>query len=248
MNSIRPGDIFKTNEGGSCVVIEYNGCYDVLVEHIDDHKHRATVTSNQLRGGRIKNPFRPKVFGVGFIGSGPHKGSINGKDTHAYTAWNGMLERCYSEKFQKKHPAYIGCTVSPDWHNFQTFSDWYENQRYKGVGYHLDKDILKKGNKVYCPDFCRFVPSNINKLLQSSKKSRGDLPIGVTFYAGKFCAHSSKSGKKTYIGRYDTAIDAFMAYKKARESNIAECAELYKEFMDSEVYEALINYEIELTD
>lgn len=90
---IKPGDIFQLNEGGSCIVIEFNGCYDVVIEHQDEHKHRAKVAASQLRDGRIKNPFRPRISGVGFIGHGKHKASENGKDTRPYTAWVRMLER-----------------------------------------------------------------------------------------------------------------------------------------------------------
>jgi hypothetical protein len=45
----------------------------------------------------------------------------------------------------------------------------------------LDKDILYKGNKIYSPDTCVFVPQEINALFVKNDANRGDLPIGV-FY------------------------------------------------------------------
>lgn len=37
----------------------------------------------------------------------------------------------------------------------------------------LDKDILNKGNKVYCPENCIFVPRRINNLFTKSNRVRG---------------------------------------------------------------------------
>lgn len=42
-----------------------------------------------------------------------------------------------------------------------------ENWKPHMEGWHLDKDILLKGNKVYSPETCAFVPAKINSLLIS---------------------------------------------------------------------------------
>ena len=42
----------------------------------------------------------------------------------------------------------------------------------------LDKDILVKGNKIYSPEACRFVPQYINTLLTNAGAARGELPCG----------------------------------------------------------------------
>lgn len=47
-----------------------------------------------------------------------------------------------------------------------------------GKPFALDKDILIKGNTRYSPDTCVFVPREINNLILSNRKVRGDLPIG----------------------------------------------------------------------
>jgi len=51
---------------------------------------------------------------------------INGKRVMCpfYAKWVGMLERCYSEKFQNKWPTYIGCYVILDWIYFSNFKYW----------------------------------------------------------------------------------------------------------------------------
>lgn len=242
------GDTFKTNEGGRVRVLKFNGCYDVIVEHDDAHRHTCKVTANQLRSGRMKNPYMPRIHGVGFIGAGSHRPSLNGRDTRQYTMWTRMLERCYCPKKQKSNPAYIGCIVHESWHNFQAFADWYEDQPYKGDGYQLDKDIIKKGNKMYCPEFCRIVPAQINKLLGDNRARRGDLPMGMQEKNGRFYVKLSKFGSMVYIGAYGDVKEAFNAYKEAREAYIKECAEYFRSAMDDDVYEALLGISISIDD
>lgn len=71
-----------------------------------------------------------------------------------------MLNRCYNEKCQEKHPSYIECTVCDEWHNFQVFAKWHEENYING--FHLDKDIRIKGNKTYSPSACSFVSQSDN--------------------------------------------------------------------------------------
>ena len=57
-----------------------------------------------------------------------------------HQTWKGMLERCYSTKFQERNPTYIGCTVSKEWLVFSNFRAWMMTQDWQGK--HLDKDIF----------------------------------------------------------------------------------------------------------
>lgn len=50
-----------------------------------------------------------------------------------------------------------------------SFKKWFDENYIKG--YELDKDILIKGNRIYSPDTCCFVPSFINRLYTSSKNT-----------------------------------------------------------------------------
>lgn len=95
-----------------------------------------------------------------------------------YIKWKTMLERCYSLKYQKKNPTYIGCSVCPEWRYFSAFRLWMENQKWQGL--QLDKDLLVKGNKVYSPNTCCFLPQAINSLFGSGKKKKNlQLPSNV---------------------------------------------------------------------
>lgn len=55
-------------------------------------------------------------------------------------------------------------------------------------------------------------------------------------------------GKTHNLGRYHTVEEAFYAYKKAKELHIREVAEKYKGDISPRVYDALINYTVEITD
>lgn len=94
----------------------------------------------------------------------------------SYDIWKSMISRCYDAKVQIKQPTYIGCSVCEEWKYFSIFKIWYDSNHIEG--FHLDKDILVKGNKMYSPDTCRFVPPHINTLLKE-QCSRGNMPVGV---------------------------------------------------------------------
>lgn len=117
------------------------------------------------------------VYGIGV---NDFEGNVyeNGKPIKSYSTWKHMLERCYSEKLHSRNPTYIGCSVCDEWQSFSNFKKWFDGNYVEE--FHLDKDIILEGNKIYSPEFCRFVPQYLNKLLTDSRNARGDLPLGVT--------------------------------------------------------------------
>ena len=50
------------------------------------------------------------------------------------------------------------------------------------------------------------------------------------------------------LGYYSTTEEAFQAYKETKEAYIKEVANKWKDQIDSRVYEALMNWSIEITD
>ena len=118
----------------------------------------------------------------------------------------------------------------------------------------IDKDILCKGNKIYSPQTCIIVPQRINKLFTKSNKLRGDLPIGVYYNKQnkKYRSQISKieNGKKqrVYLGLYNTPQEAFESYKKAKENYIKQVADEYKLYIPKELYDAMYDYRVEITD
>lgn len=189
------------------------------------------------------------VYGIG-INDFDGRVKVNGKPTKVYDQWKAMLCRCYSNNYQEKKPTYIGCYVCEEWLLFTNFKKWYETH-YR-LDYHLDKDILFKGNKLYSPETCSFVPQEINKLFLKRDSKRGNLPIGVILYKrkNKFLSRLSMNGKKHIIGLFDTPHEAFYAYKIAKENYIKNVAKKYYDLgiIEKRIYNAMMIYDVNIND
>lgn len=164
-----------------------------------------------------------------------------------------MLRRCYDKKEQEIHSSYVGCTVCEEWHNFQNFAKWYEENYYeiKNERMHLDKDILFKKNKIYSPDKCVFVPQTINSLFVKCDKLRKDSVIGVQIKKGrknKYSSVCSVNNKNKTIGYFKTELEAFQAYKEFKENYIKQVANKYKDKIPEKLYLAMYNWEVEIDD
>ena len=236
--------IFKTNMCGDCVVIEYRGANDITVQFKDTGFETITALHN-LKKGEVKDRLKPSFYGVGVVGEAFVK-----NDT-MYNTWMCMLNRCYGAAHLKENSAYKDCSVSDNFKYYPYFKEWCDNQigfnvlDDKGKTFALDKDILVKGNKVYSEYTCCFVPPEINSLItRYTKNSSTCKGVYYNTKLGKFSAHLL--GK--YIGLFATEIEAFYAYKQAKETYIKEVANKWKDQIDPRVYEALMNYQVEITD
>ncbi len=185
-----PGSVHSTKNNGDFEIVKYLSSTNVLVKFLDtgfESKFRA----DKIRSGNIKDRLKPVLYSIGYVGNGKNKTSTNGRLTEAYQCWAAMLKRCYCKKYQKENKTYIGCSVDPKWHNFQNFADWYvKNAPLNLKGYHLDKDILIKGNKVYSDKACKFVLASENVETANSKEYLFRNPDGEVvkiFNLSKFC-------------------------------------------------------------
>ena len=70
---IKVGDRFKTIRGEEYVVVEYLNYNNVTVEFCDKYQHRLTTSSDYIKSGQIKNPYSPRIFGVGYWHCAWHK-------------------------------------------------------------------------------------------------------------------------------------------------------------------------------
>ena len=168
--------------------------------------------------------------------------------TPAYKAWHGMMLRCYGEKTRNKFPTYSDVDVCIEWHSYSIFKCWFESNYI--IGYDLDKDIVCKKSKLYSPETCCFVPHEINTILTNNKAKRGFYPIGVRRAKNRFQAVLSCRNKRIYLGSFDTPEEAFAAYKSAKETYIKEIATEYfsRGEITKRVYDALMRYEVDITD
>lgn len=245
------GKSFTTNSYGECMVIAYEGKMSVLVEFNHPYCVVKCRSDNLLRG-KVANPMLPTFYDKGYMGIG----NYSSRDKRHYRLWTDMLERGYSMLCKDKQPSYRDTTVCEDWLNFQNFAGWCDRQDSfnkkdsKGKSYQLDKDILVKGNKIYSPETCCFVPQEVNLLLVKKSDFRGVNPVGVHFSSlkGKYKAQLSYSGKNTSLGTFTNPEEAFQAYKQAKESYIKEVAEKWKGKIDDKVYDALLGYEVDIED
>lgn len=241
----RVGEKYQTNEGYTVTITSYRGSEDCDVQ-FDNGVVLENRTFGNITLGRLKNPYHPSVCGVGYVGLGKYKAKRNGTLTNAYNIWAHMIKRCYSVASLREKPTYIGCSVDERWHNFQVFAEWFAHNYVEW--WSLDKDILFKGNKIYSPETCCFVPQEINKLFVKANKTRGNLPIGVSSSSRKFEAALSKGGKREIVGYFRTPEKAFKAYKRAKEKEIKDVARVCKNLITEPCYQALINYKVEIND
>jgi len=162
--------------------------------------------------------------------------------------WAGMTQRCKAgSSAQRNKPTYVGCTHT--WPSCHEFIEWARQQVGYGTGA-LDKDILLKGNKVYCPELCVFVPLAVNNLLVKCDAARGEFPIGVSWHkaSGKFRARLKIDAKEKCLGLFLTPQAAFAAYKQAKEAEARRVAALYRSVLDPRVYDALTSYVVDIDD
>ena len=263
----RTGETNISNEGCVMQIVEYNNALDIVIEFQDEHKYRLRTRYGRFKNGECKNPFYPSVFGHGYLGV-DKEGNVpktkefkDGKNvpTWKYIKWHKMLIRCFDNKYKEKEPTYKNVTCCNRWLCFANFLEdfeilkqeynWNENEKLN-----LDKDILHKGNKIYGLENCVLVPQWINKLFTKCDASRGDCPIGVSYHkrAKKYEAKCSINGKQTRLGYYNTIEEAFNAYKIAKKQEIKRIADdcVSKGYItqDSRLYNAMINYQVKITD
>ena len=197
----RIGEKHITNEGYEVEIIEYFSYNNCTIKFTDGHTVEK-VSYGNIKRGFIKNKLHKSVYSIGYLGNGEYKCKTNGRITPHYQVWKDLIKRCYYKYYLDINPTYIGVTVCEEWHNFQNFAGWFEDN-YK-EGFELDKDLLVKGNKIYSPETCCFVPQEINLI--------------------------------------------FMSNRKKDKQRITHVAEKYKNKIKPKTYQALIDYEVEITD
>lgn len=251
--------IGKTNynsQGYLMTLVEYNNSRDVVVEFAEPYYFRTHSRVNRFMSGHILNPYGPNMFGVGITGN-KYPTTIGDKHTREYQVWSNMIKRCYDEKTQRKNKTYVDVECDPRWFYYETFYEWiHKQENYEVIKndptFAIDKDILYKGNKLYSPDKCCLVPKRVNNLLLKSDAIRGELPIGVSRHQvnGTYIAQCGGHGNGRYLGSYSSPIEAFNVYKKDKEREIKEVAqaEYTKGTITKQCYDALMQYEVEITD
>lgn len=248
------GDINYNTNGEKMEVIAVSSYGDITIQ-FEDGTIKEHVSYARFKDGMVKNYMSPSVLGIGITGN--EKVRINGVHTKEYRTWRRMLIRCYANEDNESLKTYKDCSVCEEWKYFPNFKQWCHSQdNWNKVmenpkEFQLDKDIIKKGNRIYCPDYCSFVPQNINELF-NIKRNRGDLPVGVTRCRNKYRAVRNNRFKEIKSEHYvvDSIEEAFDIYKKEKEKVIKYAAQLEYEKgnITRKCYEAMLNYNIEIND
>ena len=244
------GKVCKSKSSGDFKILKYNDARNVEIQFINTG-FETVATLDNIRKGYVKDPYVQSVYGIGVSGT-KYQPTISGRNTKEYNLWKSMLRRCYSDAYQKKQPTYEGCEVSENFKSYEYFHEWCNKQIGFGVnGFELDKDLLIKGNKLYSEDSCVFIPADVNLVLTKRTASRGKHLIGVYWSNTNkaFVARVAKNkGKQEYLGSFKTELEAFNAYKQAKEAFIKEQAEKWKDKIDERAYKALMNYTVDIND
>jgi len=158
-----------------------------------------------------------------------------------YNKWYAMKNRCYSPKYQYRD-AYAGCTVCPDWMDYQVFAEWYHSQPFAGDRlFHLDKDLTVFGNKVYSPDTCYLVRNEVNCVLAGND-------VQGTYMKGVYIANNSTKKPKYKNSmcstRYDTELEAHLAYVEAKEAYVQQVALKYQHELSEAIFNNLMNWRV----
>lgn len=185
--------------------------------------------------------------------------SPGNKKTKACQLWENIRNRCeyLPVKDEIRFGKYSDVDSCSEWKDFQNFAEWFNQVNLSGYfheGWQLDKDLLIKGNKIYSPESCVFLPEGINKALQTKSRVRGELPIGLSYAKKKkqniVVAFVCKEPEYTVRAYLPSSMieEGFYIYKKAREKYIKHLADIYRDMLDPRAYEALMGYEVSMDD
>ena len=248
------GKILKSKNFGDFKIVKYNNSRNVDIQFVTTG-FETSAQLEHIKNGNVKDSYVASVHGVGVAGA-KYPITVNGVKTKEYALWKRMLERCYSDIFKKKYPTYEGCEASENFKYYEYFYEWCNKQigfgnDGNGNPFQLDKDLLIKGNKIYSESTCVFIPQEINSVLTKCTSLRGNHLIGV--YWDKthkaFIALVNKSkGKQEHLGYFNTELEAYNAYKIAKEAFVKEQANKFKSQIDQRAYNALMNYKVNVDD
>ena len=238
--------------------VEYLDCYTPVCIICPKHGEFWQKPKNHLIGRgcqkcglihrniiRKETNLEVKVYGVGI-----NDVIAKVQDTEYYNKWLLMLYRCYHPTQKEYSKSYNEVFVCDEWLRLSNFKEWFENPEngYKD-GYQLDKDLLVKGNKIYSPQTCCFLPQEINSIIKLGN-NRGKYPIGVIkIKQGRNKPYRADIKNRT-IGYYATPEEAFFAYKKEKEKEVKAVALKYFQEgkITEKVYTALMNFNLEIND
>ena len=217
------GSIWKQNCGDELKVLEKTDKQDNRKNYLYrcqflNYPCEVLALKHRILNKNIQNYLVPSVVGKGYLGIGKYNFS-NYKDI--YTIWHNILLRCYDIKNREyKRYGAKGITVCEEWLNFQNFAAWYEEQSKWNINNYkleVDKDILCNINhletKIYSPETCLLIPSELNCFLSGDNKNTG-VHLRKTL---KYQSYIGFNNKQIYLGTFDTFEEAKQVYAEKKQ-------------------------------
>lgn len=192
-----------------------------VVEFYGRNKHKkklykclCTRCGNEkiMIGTEVKNGYSKSC---GCLQRDSHKSKHGMTGTLIYNKWKGMKQRCYNPNYDFYH-AYggRGIKVCDEWKDdFIRFFKDMGNIPFEGA--ELDRI---DNNDDYKPSNCRWVSHKENANNRREYKNKTGY-TGVTYkpHLNKYQAQLYKNKKFIYLGVYETAKEAHLAYEKAKD-------------------------------
>tara|TARA_R110000851_G_scaffold187318_1_gene337184 strand:- start:69017 stop:69757 length:741 start_codon:yes stop_codon:yes gene_type:complete len=239
MANVNAGDKIKSNNFGWFEVIELLPKHRACIR-FEGFNSTVVACRRACMQGSVKNRYAPSVCGIGYLGYGKHKPSTNKSKSKSYVAWSQMIQRCYAKGNRNESYIKKGAFVCNEWLNYQAFADWFCKNYVDD--FRLDKDLTVMGNVMYAPQLCSYIPSEVNLLLGSCNKSRGEWPVGVSRIGKWFRCDVNLGEIRRYTSYHRSSGAAFDEYKTIKESHVKKTAEEYKQYISSEIYNNLKNW------
>lgn len=172
ITDIKVGDEYFTSNGERYIIKKMYGegqnarC---LVEFTETGNYQI-VFPPMINSNKLKDSSKTLLYGVGYIKGTEENPSLkSGENTDVYAIWSGMLRRCYynGEGINK----YKLVQVCEEWFDFMKFKEWYRAHVPKEhpSWFAIDKDLLGRGKRIYCPEYCCMLPIEINACISAIK-------------------------------------------------------------------------------
>lgn len=201
------------------------------------------AAAGNLKNGLVRDNLAKTVYGVGCLGEGLFKSRHpnNGPCTKEYGTWSSMMFRCYGDKRDVTTTRNYGdCSVVDVWHNFQNFATWCQSQpTMLCEDSTLDKDIRVKGNKVYSPDTCCFVPAYINVAVTGIKHQNSSGKAGVWKFKDSYVSEITMFSVDNSLGVFSSLEHANYVRCRMKEAYIGALADVFRDRLDADVYSKL---------
>ncbi len=242
MKKTRVGESYYNKSGERMEIINYRNSLDCDVQFEDGYISK-NIQYDRVKKGIVKNKNSCKMFKVGY---NYYDENGNKQNELSFNVWVSMLSRCYSS--DKK--AYEKVFVCKEWHNYNNFKMWFDDNFINENFIVLDKDIKTKNNIEYSPYNCSLVSQEINNLFVRAEWRGGKFLRGVSYDNNKrrFVASCNVNGVCKRLKRTKTEHEAFLIYKSFKENHIKEIENKYKDFLSESCYMAMLSYKVEKTD